>query len=114
MFRLSRVAATSSARVLARSTSSATSGSSNNNKRTAAAVAAGSALAVVGGAALFSDSLIFASSDVLHAPSYPWSHKGRLSAFDHGAIRRGFQGESPNQLNIISKVVKLTSAPALK
>jgi len=56
-----------------------------------AAAATGTAIAAAGAVALFSESIIFASSDVLHAPSYPWSHKGRLSSFDHGAIRRGFQ-----------------------
>ncbi|KAH9812942.1 cytochrome c-like domain-containing protein [Melampsora americana] len=27
----------------------------------------------------------------LHAPSYPWSHKGPFETFDHAAIRRGYQ-----------------------
>uniref|UniRef100_A0A6I8NJK1 Cytochrome c1, heme protein, mitochondrial n=1 Tax=Ornithorhynchus anatinus TaxID=9258 RepID=A0A6I8NJK1_ORNAN len=27
----------------------------------------------------------------LHPPSYPWSHRGFLSALDHASIRRGFQ-----------------------
>lgn len=33
----------------------------------------------------------YCSDDVLHPPSYPWSHKGPMSSFDHAAIRRGFQ-----------------------
>lgn len=27
----------------------------------------------------------------LHAPSYPWSHSGHFSAYDHASIRRGHQ-----------------------
>lgn len=27
----------------------------------------------------------------LHAPAYPWSHRGMLSTFDHASIRRGYQ-----------------------
>lgn len=27
----------------------------------------------------------------LHAPSYPWAHKGPFETFDHAAIRRGYQ-----------------------
>ncbi|GAA94828.1 uncharacterized protein L969DRAFT_20212 [Mixia osmundae IAM 14324] len=27
----------------------------------------------------------------LHPPSYPWAHKGPFEAFDHAAIRRGYQ-----------------------
>ncbi|XP_055507943.1 cytochrome c1, heme protein, mitochondrial [Leucoraja erinacea] len=27
----------------------------------------------------------------LHAPSYPWSHGGFLSALDHASVRRGYQ-----------------------
>ena len=29
--------------------------------------------------------------DGLHAASYPWSHYGPFSSFDHASIRRGFQ-----------------------
>lgn len=31
------------------------------------------------------------SDDVVHAPSYPWSHTGFASSYDCGALRRGFQ-----------------------
>lgn len=27
----------------------------------------------------------------LHAPTYPWSHSGYFSAYDHASIRRGHQ-----------------------
>lgn len=32
-----------------------------------------------------------ASAAVVHAPQYPWSHNGYLSALDHSSMRRGFQ-----------------------
>jgi len=98
MFRLSaqqaRLAVASSAAARAASTaSSAKTAASNSSAK--AAVAAG-AVGVVGAAVVLGagSSMVFASSDVLHAPSYPWSHHGRLSSFDHSAIRRGFQGKS--------------------
>jgi len=31
------------------------------------------------------------SDDVVHPPAYPWSHLGFASAYDCGALRRGFQ-----------------------
>lgn len=93
MFRINRLAAP--AKNLATVRVASMSNSTNSNTKTArraAAVVAASTVAVAGGVALVSDSLMFASSDVLHAPHYPWSHKGRLASFDHAAIRRGFQG----------------------
>lgn len=55
---------------------------------------AGAAGALAGAAA--ASSLLAASADHegehgLEAPSYPWTHSGAFDAFDHGAIRRGFQ-----------------------
>jgi len=35
--------------------------------------------------------MIHASDDVVHPASYPWSHRGPLSSFDHASIRRGFE-----------------------
>ncbi|ETE59508.1 Cytochrome c1, heme protein, mitochondrial [Ophiophagus hannah] len=32
-----------------------------------------------------------ASELELHAPSYPWSHNGLLTALDHSSVRRGYQ-----------------------
>lgn len=93
MFRLNRLAPSARLVSQAARAQSTNAANSKTNKSTVAAVAAGSAVVAVGAAALFSDSLIFASSDVLHAPHYPWSHKGRLASFDHAAIRRGFQGK---------------------
>jgi ubiquinol-cytochrome c reductase cytochrome c1 subunit len=92
MFRLNRLAAAGRI-VSARTQSTSASGKQNEKSKLVVAAATGTAIAAAGAAALFSESIIFASSDVLHAPSYPWSHKGRLTSFDHGAIRRGFQGE---------------------
>jgi len=93
MFRINALASARRVVAAAARTQSTASGNAagNKTKTTVAAVATGSVIAAMGGAALFSDSLIFASSDVLHAPHYPWSHKGRLATFDHAALRRGFQ-----------------------
>jgi len=33
---------------------------------------------------------VYASDDVLHPPSYPWSHSQPWQSFDHASIRRGF------------------------
>jgi ubiquinol-cytochrome c reductase cytochrome c1 subunit len=69
-----------------------TSAAKSKERGAAAWLLAGSTAAgAVGIAALGSGSLVFASSDVLEAPHYHWSHKGRLSSYDHAAIRRGFQ-----------------------
>jgi ubiquinol-cytochrome c reductase cytochrome c1 subunit len=91
MFRLNKLAPAGRVVLAARAQSTKTA-SESARRNTVTGVVAGSAIVATGCAALFSESLIFASSDVLHAPHYPWSHKGRLSTFDHAAIRRGFQG----------------------
>ncbi|XP_027022842.1 cytochrome c1, heme protein, mitochondrial-like [Tachysurus fulvidraco] len=43
------------------------------------------------GLALILHQSVKASDLELHAPSYPWSHGGMLSALDHASIRRGYQ-----------------------
>ncbi|KAB5567723.1 hypothetical protein PHYPO_G00236150 [Pangasianodon hypophthalmus] len=43
------------------------------------------------GLALILHQSVKASELELHAPSYPWSHGGMLSALDHASIRRGYQ-----------------------
>jgi ubiquinol-cytochrome c reductase cytochrome c1 subunit len=37
------------------------------------------------------DQSVKASGAELHAPHYPWSHKGVFSSFDHSSIRRGYE-----------------------
>lgn len=37
------------------------------------------------------DQSVKASGLELHAPHYPWSHKGAFSSFDHASIRRGYE-----------------------
>ncbi|XP_013872192.1 cytochrome c1, heme protein, mitochondrial [Austrofundulus limnaeus] len=43
------------------------------------------------GLALMLNQAVKATELELHAPSYPWSHSGPLSALDHASIRRGYQ-----------------------
>jgi ubiquinol-cytochrome c reductase cytochrome c1 subunit len=45
----------------------------------------------VAGVGLVGGGVAMASSDNIHAPAYPWNHAGPVSAFDTGAIRRGFE-----------------------
>ena len=54
-----------------------------------ALLALGGALggAALGGVAFAEDE----SEHGMHAPSYPWSHEGWFSAYDHASIRRGHQ-----------------------
>lgn len=47
--------------------------------------------AAVAGVGLVGGGVAMASSDNIHAPAYPWNHAGPVSAFDTGAIRRGFE-----------------------
>jgi ubiquinol-cytochrome c reductase cytochrome c1 subunit len=49
---------------------------------TAAALAAASVPAMA---------ITLLSDDVVHAPEYPWRHRGFFSSYDVGAVRRGFQ-----------------------
>lgn len=49
-------------------------------------IAAGAALA---GTGLFLSSKQAQCSDAMHAPHYPWSHNGPMSAYDAASIRRG-------------------------
>ena len=94
MFRLNRVVLGSLVHIRTQSTRTGAAASATASKRLPlAAVAAIGSAAAVGVVALGTDSLVFASSDVLPPPHYSWSHKGRLSSFDHAAIRRGFQGK---------------------
>eukprot|EP00002_Diphylleia_rotans_P004654 TRINITY_DN1353_c0_g1_i1.p1 TRINITY_DN1353_c0_g1~~TRINITY_DN1353_c0_g1_i1.p1 ORF type:complete len:287 (-),score=57.83 TRINITY_DN1353_c0_g1_i1:477-1337(-) len=59
--------------------------------RSSKAIEAGAA-AIAGTAALLIGApVVLASDDVLHAPKYPWSHRGAFDSFDHASIRRGFQ-----------------------
>eukprot|EP01104_Vermistella_antarctica_P006581 TRINITY_DN17290_c0_g1_i1.p1 TRINITY_DN17290_c0_g1~~TRINITY_DN17290_c0_g1_i1.p1 ORF type:complete len:300 (+),score=71.97 TRINITY_DN17290_c0_g1_i1:41-901(+) len=32
----------------------------------------------------------YASDGAVHAPSYPWSHRGATQSFDHASVRRGY------------------------
>jgi ubiquinol-cytochrome c reductase cytochrome c1 subunit len=41
--------------------------------------------------ALVGGSVVFASDDSIHAPSYPWSHNGAFNSFDTASLRRGFE-----------------------
>jgi ubiquinol-cytochrome c reductase cytochrome c1 subunit len=47
--------------------------------------------AVASTIALKSSQSAHASSDVMQAPKYPWTHRYPWQAFDHASIRRGFQ-----------------------
>jgi ubiquinol-cytochrome c reductase cytochrome c1 subunit len=93
MFRLNRLNIQTAAAIAARTKSTAattttTTAATKKNAAIVAGITAGSL-----GLAFGSMGFVYASSDVLNPPHYPWSHKGRLSSFDHAAIRRGFQGE---------------------
>lgn len=54
----------------------------NKNSRAAVAAVAATATSAVAVTAL--------SDDVVHAPAHPWSYTGYASAYDCGALRRGF------------------------
>lgn len=64
-------------------------GSNNQQRSFSSAFAIGSGAAIA--ATSLTAAVAFLSDDVLHAPSYDWSHKGPMSSFDHAAIRRGHQ-----------------------
>jgi len=55
------------------------------NRSAAIAVAAATAAAVPTYA-----TITLLSDDMVHAPHYPWRHKGLFSSFDSAALRRGF------------------------
>jgi len=93
MFRLNRSLFAGVVQNVVRPQSTKAAAAASSRIPLAATVAALGSAAAVGAVALGTDSMVFASSDVLHPPHYSWSHKGRLSSFDHGAIRRGFQGK---------------------
>ncbi|KNE63744.1 hypothetical protein AMAG_08830 [Allomyces macrogynus ATCC 38327] len=89
----SRLAASS--RSAARLFSTAAAGSTESTGRRAATTVAtlGAAAALAYSVSLTSTSAVHADTEAegLHAPHYPWNHKGPLDSFDHASIRRGYQ-----------------------
>lgn len=55
-----------------------------SNRHLAAAGALVAAASVPAAITLLSD-------DIVHAPAFPWRHRGFFSSYDHAALRRGFQ-----------------------
>ncbi|GAA5885512.1 hypothetical protein JCM3774_000110, partial [Rhodotorula dairenensis] len=86
---------------LSRSASTAASQSAfaraTNSTRTAVALSLVSGGTFAWYSALYGNPLLpevkaeSAADHGLHAPEYPWAHKGMFETFDHAAIRRGYQ-----------------------
>ncbi|KNE71950.1 hypothetical protein AMAG_16374 [Allomyces macrogynus ATCC 38327] len=83
-----------SSRSATRLFSTAAGSTESSGRRAATTVATlGAAAALAYSVSLTSTSAVHADTEAegLHAPHYPWNHKGPLDSFDHASIRRGYQ-----------------------